>query len=126
MGIFRVWQSMDSWGIINYQAGGGADEDGDGVPIKLQPAADVSSGTLATLPETTLASVKLEAHSAVVATCNLTPCLMHHDTHTNVHAYYHTVHVRLTDTKSTMFVSNRWAFVDRPAKPSQGPGCRLK
>lgn len=70
MGIFAVWQSMDSWGIINYQAGGGADEDGDGVPIKVQPAGDVLSGTSATLTEMTLASVKLEAHSVViVATC---------------------------------------------------------
>lgn len=38
MGVFKVWQFLDSWGIINYQAGAGADEDADGVPIKVQPA----------------------------------------------------------------------------------------
>lgn len=40
MGIFKVWQFLDSWGIINYQAGAGAGEDADGVPIKVQPAGD--------------------------------------------------------------------------------------
>ena len=70
MGIFSVWQSMHSRGIINYQEGGGPNEDGDGVPIKVQPAGDVSSGTSATLTEMTLASVQLQAHTAViVATC---------------------------------------------------------
>ena len=66
MGIFSVWQSMHSWGIINYQAGGGADEDGDGVPIKVQPAGDASVCTSATLTDMTLASVKAEAHIAVI------------------------------------------------------------
>lgn len=70
MAIFSVWQSMNSWGIINYQAGGGADEDDDGVHIKVHPAGDLSSGTSPSLPEVTLASVQLEAHIAViVATC---------------------------------------------------------
>lgn len=40
MGVFKVWQFLDSWGIINYQAGAGGDEDADGVPIKVQPAGD--------------------------------------------------------------------------------------
>lgn len=38
MGVFKVWQFLNSWGIINYQAGAGADEDADGVPVKVQPA----------------------------------------------------------------------------------------
>ncbi|KAL3142735.1 hypothetical protein ABBQ38_003035 [Trebouxia sp. C0009 RCD-2024] len=38
MGVFKVWQFLNSWGIINYQAGAGADEDADGVPLKVQPA----------------------------------------------------------------------------------------
>ena len=73
MGIFSVWQSMNSWGIINYQAGGGAEEDGDGVPIKVHSAGGMSSCTYATLTEMTLTSVKYEAHDAViVATCRST------------------------------------------------------
>ena len=38
MGVFRVWQFIDSWGIINYQAGAGAADDADGVPVNVQPA----------------------------------------------------------------------------------------
>lgn len=38
MGVFKVWQFLNSWGIINYQAGAAGDEDADGVPLKLQPA----------------------------------------------------------------------------------------
>ncbi|KAL0051641.1 hypothetical protein WJX82_011053 [Trebouxia sp. C0006] len=38
MGVFRVWQFLDSWGIINYQAGAGAADDTDGLPLTVQPA----------------------------------------------------------------------------------------
>ena len=40
MGVFRVWEFLDSWGIINYQAGAAAADEGgnDGVPISVQPA----------------------------------------------------------------------------------------
>ena len=38
MGVFKVWQFLDSWGIINYQAGSGGADDADGVPINVQPA----------------------------------------------------------------------------------------
>ena len=38
MGVFKVWQFLNSWGIINYQAGAGADDDAEGVPLKVQPA----------------------------------------------------------------------------------------
>ncbi|KAA6426594.1 MAG: SWI SNF complex subunit SMARCC2 isoform 2 [Trebouxia sp. A1-2] len=38
MGVFRVWQFLDSWGIINYQAAAGAADDADGVPLTVQPA----------------------------------------------------------------------------------------
>jgi len=34
MGVFRVWQFLDSWGIINYQAGAGAADGADGLPLK--------------------------------------------------------------------------------------------
>jgi len=40
MGVFRVWQFLDSWGIINYQAGAGAADDTDGLPLTVQPAGD--------------------------------------------------------------------------------------
>lgn len=40
MGVFRVWQFLDSWGIINYQAAAGAADDADGVPLTVQPAGD--------------------------------------------------------------------------------------
>ena len=40
MGVFRVWQFLDSWGIINYQAGAGAADDADGLPLNVQPAGD--------------------------------------------------------------------------------------
>ena len=38
MGVFKLWQFLDSWGIINYQAGAGAAEGTDGMPINVQPA----------------------------------------------------------------------------------------
>lgn len=38
MGVFKLWQFLESWGIINYQAGAGAAEDADGVAINVQPA----------------------------------------------------------------------------------------
>ena len=40
MGVLRVWQFLDSWGIINYQAAGAAGDEGsvEGVPIKVQAA----------------------------------------------------------------------------------------
>ena len=42
MGVFRVWEFLDSWGIINFQAGAAAADEGgvDGVPITIQPAGD--------------------------------------------------------------------------------------
>jgi len=40
MGVFRVWQFLDSWGIINYQAGAGAADGADGLPLNVQPAGD--------------------------------------------------------------------------------------
>ena len=43
MGVFRVWQFLDSWGIINYQAGAGAAEDADGVPVNVQPAGNTTA-----------------------------------------------------------------------------------
>lgn len=57
MGVFKVWQFLDSWGIINYQAGAGGDEDADGVPIKVQPAGDAHFYCLsATLSQQTRAT----------------------------------------------------------------------
>ena len=38
MGVFRVWQFLDSWGVINYQAGAGTANDANGVPVNVQPA----------------------------------------------------------------------------------------
>lgn len=43
MGVFRVWQFLDSWGIINYQAGAGSADDADGLPLTVQPAGDQTS-----------------------------------------------------------------------------------
>lgn len=44
MGVFKLWQFLESWGIINYQAGAGAAEDADGVAINVQPAGQHAYG----------------------------------------------------------------------------------